>query len=92
VLSEILEGVEVISRKGNEDVKITSIEFDSRKCKSDSLFVAVKGTQVDGHDYIKQAKQNGAIVFLGDNEKVLKSHDIDFILANNSAKASGVCA
>jgi UDP-N-acetylmuramoyl-L-alanyl-D-glutamate--2,6-diaminopimelate ligase len=43
---------------------ISHIAFDSRKVEPDSLFVAVRGTQVDGHDYIEAAREKGAIAIV----------------------------
>ena len=40
---------------------VSSITFDSRKVKKDSLFIAIRGTAVDGHDFIAQAIEAGAI-------------------------------
>ena len=62
-LSEITEacnGVYV----GSEDLKsanITSVERDSRHIKNGSLFLAIKGERVDGHDFINKSYDNGAI-------------------------------
>ena len=61
-LSEILNGIEYTLTGG--DVEITSVEYDSRKIKAGSLFVAVKGYQTDGHLYIDKAIENGAAAVL----------------------------
>ena len=42
-------------------VSATSVEIDSRRCRDGSLFLALPGTQVDGHDYIDAAAANGAV-------------------------------
>ena len=49
LLKEILDICNVISISGPENPNIDSIVFDSRKVGVNSLFVAIKGTQVDGH-------------------------------------------
>ena len=49
---------------GNEDMKntpITSVERDSREIKEGSLFLAIKGERVDGHDYIEKCYKSGAV-------------------------------
>ena len=51
-LSYILSGVKVVSSKGEVDPIVSEIVFDSRKAGENSVFVAVKGTQTDGHKYI----------------------------------------
>ena len=47
-----------------DDREISAISYDSRKVKSGTLFVAISGMQTDGHDYIPQAIENGAVAIL----------------------------
>ena len=54
LLSEILKNVELVDTI-SADVEIKNIQFDSRKVEAGSLFVATRGTAVDGHDYIAKA-------------------------------------
>ena len=54
-LSEILSGISDLKAKGNIDIDIKNIACDSRKVTPESLFVAIKGYDVDGHDYIEEA-------------------------------------
>ena len=56
---------------GNTDEVITSVCIDSRNVKKGSLFVPIKGEKVDGHDFIKSAFDNGAVVSFFE-----KGHDI----------------
>lgn len=73
-LRTILNGLEELKAKGNLDEEITSIAYDSRKVKEDGVFVAIKGFNVNGHDYIAQAVQKGAkAVVVQDGEKIKKS-------------------
>ena len=59
-LSEIIEGVELSSRSGDQDPRIGKITFDSRQVEEGDLFVAVRGLQADGHQFIHRALQSGA--------------------------------
>ncbi|WP_299056347.1 UDP-N-acetylmuramoyl-L-alanyl-D-glutamate--2,6-diaminopimelate ligase [uncultured Polaribacter sp.] len=61
-LKHILEKVDVAQIIGAANVRINNIEFDSRKCKEGSVFVAQKGVTVDGHLYIDKAISLGVIV------------------------------
>ena len=63
-LEEILKGINVVETKGDINKDITGIHMDSRKIMSGDLFVAVKGTQVDGHAYIEKASEKGAIAIV----------------------------
>ena len=59
-LQDIIHAVVVTAVKGNADVDIVSIDIDSRKAAAGHLFVAIKGTQTDGHQYIPKAIEQGA--------------------------------
>ena len=59
-LEEILNGINVIEIKGDVATEISGINIDSRKIEPGHLFVAVKGTQTDGHAYINKAIEKGA--------------------------------
>jgi UDP-N-acetylmuramoyl-L-alanyl-D-glutamate--2,6-diaminopimelate ligase len=54
-LSDILDGLAFTELQGSADMEISAVVFDSRKVTAGSLFVAVRGTVSDGHDYILQA-------------------------------------
>jgi len=59
-ISYLLEGLEVKKTFGSPDTEIKAIAYDSRQVGLGSLFVAVRGFAVDGHNYIKEALSNGA--------------------------------
>ena len=59
-LNEIIKAVYIRDTQGNIDLEINDIQTDSRLIKPGNLFVAVKGTQTDGHAYIAKAIENGA--------------------------------
>lgn len=60
-LKDILSSIELLETRGDLSVSVGSIQFDSRKVKAGDLFVAVKGTHVDGHQFIAKAIEMGAI-------------------------------
>ena len=59
-LKDILTNCNLLEIVGEKDVDVVDISFDSRKVGQGTLFFAVKGTQVDGHDYISNAIEKGA--------------------------------
>ncbi len=63
-LQDLISVLTPIGVVGNTDVEITNIQFDSRKVTQGSLFVATVGTAVDGHDFIPQAIEAGAVAVL----------------------------
>jgi UDP-N-acetylmuramoyl-L-alanyl-D-glutamate--2,6-diaminopimelate ligase len=66
-LTELLSHSRV-SLRGNADISIGNIQIDHRKCGPESLFAALKGTQVDGHQYIEAAIESGTMVILHETE------------------------
>jgi len=91
-LNDILHGVTITKIIGPTNCIINNISFDSRTCEEHGLFIAVKGTQVDGHKFINTAIKNNisAIVceILPENIK----HEITYIQTNNSRKALSIIA
>ena len=63
-LKDILYKVSIEAVHGTTDVAISKIEFDSRKIELDAVFVAIRGTLSDGHDYIEKAIALGARVII----------------------------
>ncbi len=59
-LSEVLKGIEEIEVRGDLEVDVPSIAYDSRKVENGGMFVAIVGFKTDGHNYIESAIQSGA--------------------------------
>jgi UDP-N-acetylmuramoyl-L-alanyl-D-glutamate--2,6-diaminopimelate ligase len=92
ILSEILYKVSLQAVSGKTDIEINSIIFDSRKVQKDSLFVAIGGTQVDGHDFIVKAIELGASAILCEHLPETLNEEITYIQVENSARAMGFAA
>jgi UDP-N-acetylmuramoyl-L-alanyl-D-glutamate--2,6-diaminopimelate ligase len=65
-LKELLRDVECQEIRGSQDVEVRELVFDSRRVKWGDVFVAVRGTQVDGHKFIDKAVENGASVIVAE--------------------------
>lgn len=78
-----LKAEEVI---GETNIKITGIQYDSRKVVKGNVFVAINGFKVDGHDYIEHALDNGAIAIVVEKD-VSISHDAVIIKVKDTRKA-----
>jgi len=63
-LNKILQSLSFQCVSGSTDVEISSIELDSRNVAAGTLFVAINGTQVDGHKFIEKAIEDGAVAIL----------------------------
>jgi UDP-N-acetylmuramoyl-L-alanyl-D-glutamate--2,6-diaminopimelate ligase len=91
-LSDIIDGLAFTELQGSADIEISAIVFDSRKVIPGSLFVAVKGTMVDGHDYILQAVQDGAVAVICEELPARVTGEVDFLMVANSSIALGIVA
>lgn len=91
-LKDILYKVNITSASGDMTVAVKGIAFDSRQVKKEFLFVAVKGTQSDGHDFIGGAIKNGAIAIVSEKLPESLSPKVTYVTVKNSAKALGVIA
>ena len=83
-LAALIEGAEVI---GNSDTEIKDIEHDSRKVTEGTLFACMVGAHVDGHDFIPQAKEKGAVAIITDNENAFMPAGMDVLLVPNLSEA-----
>jgi len=89
-LKDLLHDIDIIQIIGNTDVGIESVSFNSNDIKSNELFVAVRGTNVDAHKFIPDALSKGAVaVICEDMPSELKSQ-ITYVKVKNSGKALGI--
>jgi len=79
---------------GPADVEITGMEIDSRQIKTGSLFVAMRGTQADGHDFIGKAIENGAAAIVCEHipEAFAKKQDVAFLQYASTEQVVGPLA
>ncbi len=63
-LNELLKHVEVLNALGDTEIEITGVNIDSRRIEAGHLFVAIPGTQTDGHKFIPKAIEQGAVAVL----------------------------
>lgn len=93
-LKKILLGLEGLKVKGNLDIEIEGIEKNSQEVKKGYLFIAIKGFSVDGHQYVEDAIQNGAIAVMVEEGCNLKSMkipaDVTIIMAKDTREALAI--
>lgn len=92
ILKDILYRVSLNSTIGNMDRRISELVFDSRKVVEDSVFVAISGTQVDGHVFIGAALEMGAKVIVCETLPEVLHEEITYVQVVNSARALGIMA
>ena len=91
-LHEILKDIKTKQTIGSTEQVVKQIEIDSRKVKEGCLFAALRGTQVDGHMFIKKAIENGAGTILCENMPDDISPNITYVQVGDSAEAFGWAA
>ena len=91
-LEEILSGVEIESKINSRNTDISNIHFDSRKIRKNDLFVAINGTISNGHDFIEQAIENGAIIIVCEKFPKNINENISYYKVKNSNIALAIIA
>lgn len=88
-ISKIVSSINTKTVSGPINGKISSLIFDSRKIEKEALFFAVKGTQSDGHQYIGQCIDDGAIAIICQELPKKLQDNICYIQVEDSSKALG---
>ncbi|MCD7713339.1 MAG: UDP-N-acetylmuramoyl-L-alanyl-D-glutamate--2,6-diaminopimelate ligase [Prevotella sp.] len=91
-LSDLIKDIPVVRITGNSDVEITGVNIDSRRIGKGHLFVAVKGTQTDGHRFISAAIEKGAVAVLCEQLPEDMRDDITYIETSSTEAATGFVA
>ncbi len=92
LLKDILYKTRIEEIIGSTNVPIENISFDSRTIKNNYLFIATKGEQVDGHQFILTATQNGAIAIVCEKLPETLQTNVTYIRVKNSTEALGIIA
>lgn len=91
-LQDILYRVAIEGISGNPATKVSSLSFDSRTTEKGALFIAQKGIEVDGHEFISQAIDKGARSIICEVLPKKRTEDVVYVLVKNAAQALGVLA
>ena len=91
-LEELLKHIQVSEIVGNQQVEITGVNMDSRLVQPGHLFIAVKGTQTDGHSYISKAIEKGAVAILCETIPSERLKEVTYICVQDSEDAVGKVA
>jgi len=95
-LKEMLIGLEGLKVKGDLEIDIKEIESNSKKVKKNYLFIAIKGFNVDGHQYISDAIKKGASAVMVEEGCDLKAlaipEGITIVMAKNTREALAICS
>jgi UDP-N-acetylmuramoyl-L-alanyl-D-glutamate--2,6-diaminopimelate ligase len=91
-LQELLKNTKPLAIVGDMDVNITGVDIDSRKAKTGHLFVAMKGTQADGHQFIPKAIELGAAAVVCQDMPEEKTDGVTYVQVADSEEAAGKIA
>lgn len=91
-VKDIIANCNLLEIIGDENLEIANITFDSRAVKGNTLFFAVKGTQVDGYDYIERAINAGATAIVCEHFPKNIQKDVTYIKVDHSGYVLGVGA
>ena len=93
-LKELLIGLKGLKARGNIDIDITGVAFNSKEVQSGNLFIAIKGFENDGHEFIKEAINSGAVAVMieegCDIAKLNVPNEITIIMAKDTREALAV--
>ncbi len=92
LLEELILNIPTITVIGQTGKEVVGLAFDSRKVESGSLFIATKGTAVNGHDFIASAIEKGATAIVCEDLPEDLQADITYIQVMNSSEALGLTA
>ncbi len=87
ILKDLLYKVAIEIVKGSTDIAIGKIDFDSRKIAENDVFVAIRGTISDGHEFIEKAINNGAVVIVCDTFPEVMVNGITYVQVKDTNKA-----
>ena len=91
-LIELLKNIAVTTLEGSAEVEITAVDIDSRQVKDGHLFVAIKGTQTDGHQYISKAVEQGAVAILCEEMPAERKEGVSYVQVPSTETAIGPVA
>jgi len=91
-LSELLKNIKTIDIQGSADIDITGVNIDSRRIEKGHLFVAIKGTQTDGHKFIPKALELGAAAVLCEDMPTEKQQGVTYVQVASTESAVGPVA
>ena len=92
ILEELIQKIKPEEIVGGTSVDITGVEIDSRKVKQGTMFIAMRGTQVDGHQFIPKAIEQGAAAVLCEQIPEEKAEGVTYICVKDCEDCVGTVA
>ncbi|MFB0519119.1 MAG: UDP-N-acetylmuramoyl-L-alanyl-D-glutamate--2,6-diaminopimelate ligase [Acidobacteriota bacterium] len=90
ILEELLKGVSCLHLAGNLNVSVEGLSYDSRKVGKGHLFVAIRGDNFDGNDFIPQAIERGAVAIVSEQKAILIGSKLSWAIVDNARRALAI--
>lgn len=90
ILEELLKGVPCFHLAGNLDISIEGISYDSRKVGKGHLFVAIRGDNFDGNDFIPEAIERGAVAIVSEQKAIPIGSKLSWAIVDNARGALAI--
>lgn len=91
-LRKLLKNIKPVAIKGDDGVDITGVNINSRLIEKGHLFMAMKGTQVDGHRFIANAVESGAVAVLCEDMPAEPAEGVTYVQVESTEDAVGKVA
>jgi len=91
-LKEIIRNIKPLSVVGNAEAEIADINIDSRRIGKGHLFIAIRGTQTDGHQYIDGAIEHGAIAVVCEQLPEETEESVCYVQVKSAEEVAGILA
>ena len=91
-LNQLVSGLDIIEVKGDMEREISGVQIDSRQVDKNYLFVAVRGTAADGHNYIGKAIEKGASAVLCEEIPADADESVTYVTVANTEQTTGSVA
>ena len=88
-LKELIKNIKTLAVTGSTDKEITGVDIDSRQVSDGHLFVAMRGTQVDGHRFIGKAEEQGAVAIVCEDTPEEQKENVTYIKVASTQDAVG---
>jgi UDP-N-acetylmuramoyl-L-alanyl-D-glutamate--2,6-diaminopimelate ligase len=90
LLNEVLYGINICSVSGSTEININDLQIDSRKVGPGSCFIAIKGSAIDGHQFINQSIESGAIAIVCEKLPTDLKKNVSYVQVKDAAIAAGM--
>ena len=92
ILRTLLKDIKTVTVSGSMDVEISNVNIDSRKVAPGHLFIALKGTQVDGHQFMDKASSQGASAIVCEHLPEATSPTTTYVVVESTERCAGPIA